>query len=238
MWDLFSNTLAAARILNKDEDLQQKLSETIDKLYGPHIGSWGQLMEWMEEKPKLEKSHHRHTSHLFAVYPGRQISREKTPELAKGAALSLLTRGTTGDSRRSWTWPWRTALWARFGNPDKCYEMVHGLFQYNMLNNMFATHPPFQMDGNFGITAGICEMLLQSQTETITLLPALPKEWKNGSIKGIRARGGYIFDLSWQDGKLTAAAITATVSGKCKIKYGKTTRELKLKAGEKRNLQF
>jgi len=238
MWDLFSNTLAAARILHKDKELQQKLSVTIDKLYGPHIGSWGQLMEWMGEKPALEKSHHRHTSHLFAVYPGHQISREETPEFAKGAELSLLTRGSTGDSRRSWTWPWRCALWARFGNPEKCYEMVHGLFQHNMLSNMFATHPPFQMDGNFGITAGICEMLLQSQTDTIVLLPALPQEWQDGSINGIRARGGYIFDLSWKDGQLTGAVITATVSGKCKVRYGETTKTLKLKAGEKKNIRF
>ena len=243
MWDLFGNTLAAAKILDTDPKLQQQLEKTIAKLYGPKIGSWGQLMEWMGEKPDLEKSNHRHTSHLFAVYPGHQISRERTPKLSDAAKLSLETRGSVGDSRRSWTWPWRTALWARFGEPEKCHEMIRGLFRYNMLDNMITTHPPLQLDGSFGITAGICEMLLQSQVQDpktgdplIELLPALPKAWPAGNVKGLRARGGYTVDLAWKDGKLAEAKITASVDGTCKLQYGDKTVPVALKAGESKVL--
>lgn len=238
MWDLFSNTLAAAKILNTDPKLQKQLETTIGKLYGPHIGSWGQLMEWMGEKPELEKSNHRHTSHLFAVYPGRQISRERTPEFAEAGMLSLETRGE-GNNSRSWTWAWRTALWARFGEPEKCYEMIQGLFKTKLLDNMLATHPPFQIDGNYGITAGICEMLLQSQVQDpktgeylIELLPALPKAWANGRVKGLRARGGYTLDVIWRNGVLVATKITASVDGTCKVQYAGKTITVTLKAGK------
>jgi len=243
MWDLFGNTLAAAQILDTDPKLQSRLKATIKKLYGPKIGSWGQLMEWMDEKPDLEKSNHRHTSHLFAVYPGHQISRGQTPKLSDAAKLSLETRGSVGDSRRSWTWPWRTALWARFGEPEKCHEMIRGLFQYNMHNNMITTHPPLQLDGSFGITAGICEMLVQSQVTDpktgaplIELLPALPKAWPEGSVKGLRARGGYTIDLIWENGKLVAAKVTASVDGTCKLQYGNKIIPIALKAGESKTL--
>jgi len=214
MWDLFSNTIAAGKILKEDPAFLKKLEAARSKLYEPKVGSWGQLMEWMEEKPKLEKSHHRHTSHLFAVYPGHQISRWKTPKLAKAAALSLKTRGTVGDSRRSWTWPWRTALWARLGEAENAHNMIKGLIQYNLMDNMLTTHKPFQMDGNFGITAGITEMLLQSHeidartgNVVIELIPALPKAWKNGSVTGLRARGGLVIDMRWRAGKMVDAKI-------------------------------
>jgi len=238
MWDLFGNTLAAARLLETDSELQVRLEQTIKKLYGPKIGSWGQLMEWMGEKPDLEKSNHRHTSHLFAVHPGHQITRETTPELAEAAELSLLTRGSVGDSRRSWTWPWRTALWARFGKPEKCHEMIKGLFKYNMLNNLITTHPPLQLDGSFGITAGMCEMLVQSHVDGIVILPALPEAWANGSVKGLRARGGYTVDISWQGGKMTSATLKASTAGSCKLQYGNKIKSLNFKAGEQKRINI
>ena len=204
VWDLFTNTIEAAGILGKSDPLVSKVIAAREKLLGPQIGSWGQIMEWTTERPELEKSGHRHTSHLFGLHPGRQFT---SPDLIKAAAVSLETRGTSGDSRRSWTWPWRMAMWGRLGRPDKAGEMIRSLLAYNTLDNLFTSHPPFQIDGNLGITAGVCETLLHSHGGEISILPAPPIQWKSGGFRGLLARGGFEVDAKWKDGKLVSTRL-------------------------------
>ena len=231
VWDLFNNTIEAADILGVDDQYRKKLIKMKDNLVGPKIGRWGQLQEWMEDIDD-PNDQHRHTSHLFGVYPGRQISIKKTPELAAAASVSLEARGQTGDSRRSWTWPWRCALWARLGKPENSYQMVRRLLTYNILPNLLANHPPMQMDGNFGVTAAICEMLLQSHTGEIELLPALPSAWPNGSVKGLCARGAFEIDIQWKDGILKRAAVRSRGGRRCKIRYNGKIVDIELSPGQ------
>jgi len=236
MFDLFTSTLQAAETLDTDPELQKRLKTALSKLYGPKIGSWGQLMEWMGEKD-LEKSHHRHTSHLFAVHPGNQIT-AKTPELLKGAIVSLTKRGEVGDSRRSWTWAWRTALWSRMGEAERAHGCAAGLLAYNTLDNLWTTHPPFQIDGNLGIPAGMAEMFLQSHAGEISLLPALPKVYPSGSVQGLRARGDVIVDIAWNDGKLTSARLMSKQAQTVLVRVpGESApRKIKLEAGKLNNI--
>ena len=202
IWELFDNTIQAATILGVDKEWAKSLADKRDRLVGNRIGRDGYLQEWIVDRPNMVAGQ-RHTSHLIGVYPGTSISMAKTPELAKAAMKSLELRGLSGDNRRSWTWPWRTALWARFGHTENAYSMVQHYIRYNLLDNLFGNHPPMQMDGTYGMTGGMSEMLIQSHAGQIELLPTLPAAWKDGSVKGICARGGYIIDMEWKDGKVT-----------------------------------
>ncbi len=209
IWELFDNTAKAAQILGVDAAWAKSLLEKRDRLVGNRVGKGGYLQEWIVDRPNMV-SGHRHTSHLIGVYPGTTISKAKTPEFAAAAEKSLELRGTGGDNRRSWTWPWRTALWARFQRPARAYEMVQSYIRWNVLENLFGNHPPMQMDGTYGMTGAMSEMLVQSHAGLVELLPALPKAWANGSVKGIRVRGNITLDMAWKNGKVTSYSLTTT----------------------------
>ncbi len=212
IWELFDNTAKAARELGVDSAWAKKLISLRDRLVPNRVGQGGYLQEWIIDRPD-KVSGHRHTSHLIGVFPGTSISKSRTPELAKAAMKSLELRGCGGDNRRSWTWPWRTALWARFGETKQAYEMVQSYIRYNVLDNLFGNHPPMQMDGTYGMTGGMSEMLLQSHAGQIELLPTLPDEWKDGYVKGIRARGNITVDIAWKNGKVTDYKLTGGDQG-------------------------
>ena len=209
IWELFDNTAKAAAVLGVDREWAKGLIDKRDRLVGNRVADGGYLQEWIVDRPNMVTGH-RHTSHLIGVFPGSTISKAKTPEFAAAAEKSLDLRGMSGDNRRSWTWPWRTALWARFGNAERAYEMVQSYIRWNLLDNLFGNHPPMQMDGTYGMTGGMSEIFVQSHAGEIELLPALPAAWKDGSIKGIRARGNITVDMAWKDGKVTSCSLTTT----------------------------
>ena len=224
--DLFSNCIHASEILGVDADLRAKLVATRARLAPNQIGKAGQLQEWLEDwdmqAPEIQ---HRHVSHLYGLYPSAQITPRGTPELAAAVRKSLQMRG---DDATGWGVGWRINLWARLLDGDHAYKLLAMLMTPpRTLPNMFDSCPPFQIDGNFGGCSGIAEMLIQSHASEIELLPALPKAWPSGSVKGLRARGGFEVDIAWQDGKVTSYRIASADRRKVTIRLSGETKVIK-----------
>ncbi len=239
--ELFKNTIKGAQTLRIDQDYQRQLQATLTRLRPYQIGRRGNLMEWYHDWDDQDW-HHRHQSHLLGLYPFHQISLTKTPDLAQAAAKTLEIKG---DNSTGWSTGWRINLWARLHRQDKAYQILRKLLTYVSPNvykdrkhhsggtypNLFDAHPPFQIDGNFGGTAGICEMLLQCDGETMDLLPALPAPWSDGEIKGLKARGNYSVDITWKKGKVKKASITSLEGGTLAINYNNKTKNITFKKG-------
>jgi alpha-L-fucosidase 2 len=241
IYDLFTNTIEAADVLEDDKAFRDHIAAVRDKLLRPKIGRWGQLQEWEADKDD-PKDNHRHVSHLFALYPGRQVTRAATPELAEAARVSLQARG---DKSTGWSRAWKMNFWARLWDGDHAYTILRGLLNVvretktiygesggGVYPNLFDSHPPFQIDGNFGATAGFCEMLLQSHADRIHLLPALPKAWSTGKVSGLCARGGFEVEMSWHDSRLKKAVIYSKAGLPCRVVWGDKTWEFNTTAGK------
>lgn len=206
IWQLFTDFQMAANALGVNNELIDRVAEAKAQLAGPEIGSDGRLMEWAEEFPEAEPGH-RHISHLFAVHPGFQISMAKTPEWAAAAKKSLDYRIENGGGHTGWSAAWLISQYARLHEAEKARESLNTVLAKSTSPNLFGQHPPFQMDANFGATAGIAEMLIQSHAGVISLLPALPEAWPNGEVSGLKARGNFTVNIQWKDGRFGCAEI-------------------------------
>jgi len=240
--DLFTNFIEASTVLNLDPELRKRITERRGKLLGPQVGRWGQLQEWKEDVDD-PKQDYRHVNHLFAVFPGRQITPIDTPKFAEASRVTLNSRS---DKSCGWSRAWKICFWARLFDGNRAGKLVRSTLEYvppgskggGTYTNLFGAGPPFQIDSNFGYTAGVAEMLLQSHRKTedgrreIHLLPALPDSWATGEVLGLRTRGGFTVDQKWENGKLVSAKITSNQGTPFQIRYGSKVIPKDLKAGE------
>ena len=222
VFDLWHAVIRSAEILGEDAEYAAHLKDRLNELAPMQVGRWGQLQEWMYDWDNPEDQH-RHVSHLYGLFPSNQISPYRTPELFDAARTSLIHRG---DPSTGWSMGWKVCLWARLLDGDHAYKLITD--QLTLVRNekkkggtypnLFDAHPPFQIDGNFGCTAGIAEMLMQSYDGFIYLLPALPSVWKDGEVKGLVARGGFELDITWKDGKVSRLVVKSRLGGNCRLR--------------------
>lgn len=238
-WDLLNNLVKAGEILGDDEGFLAEAKSVRDRILPPAVGHWGQLQEWKEDVDDPENKH-RHVSHLYALHPGKQVTVEQTPELAKAAQVSLEARG---DGGTGWSLAWKVNFHARLKNGEKAHQLFRRLLRptgmqgTDMMDgggsypNLLCAHPPFQLDGNMGGCAGIAEMLLQSHSGTIHLLPAIPQHWQNGSVSGLKARGNFEVDIRWENGSLTEVQIRGAVGAGGTLLYGNDVVDFTIPSG-------
>jgi len=239
--ELFRDLIEATEVLDRDPEFRGQLESARDRLVPYRIGRDGSLQEWFYDWEDVDPQH-RHQSHLFGLYPGTQIDPESTPDLAEAARAALEIKG---DESTGWSKAWRINLWARLRDGDRAYKLYRELLRFVPLEedvrysggggtypNLMDAHPPFQIDGNFGGTAGVAEMLVQSRNGEIRLLPALPSAWPRGSVRGLRVRGGAEIGLEWRGGTLQSVSLRATVGGSFRVVYRDASRTVELEAGE------